>query len=207
MHYLRHSWFDPTSLMSRSVQWDILSGDASTNAALIQEYKAALLAENDANGVILPKRRGRQRQVDNIPMRVYPEQLAKTIGVFGNEQTIHALYSVKMSNRPAALVGIRVEKTDSKITAHLDMVYVLKMWRRRGLGQAIAEHAGRWAALGMNSWSNDSVKREFICSATTGSPVEASLATIFFRSCIETANLHAIQIPTQQWFIGAPKEA
>ena len=205
MHYLRHSWFDPTSLMSRNVQWDVLSDDSETNAILIQEYKASFLSENDPLQSLQPKRRGRQRQTDTVVMRQYSENIAKTIGVFGNDHTIHALYAVKLGKSPVALVGIRVEKTDTHITTALDMIYVLKIWRKRGLALSIAEHAGRWATLGMDAWNTkNSLTTQ--CHATTLSHVEASLASTFLRSAVETANLHAIEPPVQSWFIDAPME-
>ena len=205
MHYLQHSWFDPTSLMSRDVQWDVLSTNQTTNNALIEEYRSAFLSEYDSLKTIQPKRRGRQRQSDSIRMRRYSERLAKSIGVLGNEQCIHALYAVKMAGRPVALVGLRVEK-DKSITTYLDVVYVIDKWRRRGLGQAIAEHAGRWATLGMNAWNDRSVPRSMACCISTRNPLEAVMASAFMQGAQETADLHAISSPEMIWLIEAARE-
>ncbi len=200
MHYLRHSWFDPTSLMSRDVQWDVLGDNQAANNALVEEYRSAFLSEYDSLKTMQPKRRGRQRQSDSITMRQYPEKLAKSIGVLGSQDCIHALYSVKMAGRPVALVGLRVERKDS-IVAYLDAVYVIDKWRRRGLGQAIAEHAGRWSALGLNAWNDAAQPKELVCSITTRNPLEAALASAFLHGAQETANLHGIQTPTLAWLI------
>ena len=205
MHYLQHSWFDPTSLMSRDVQWDVLTTNQTTNNALIEEYRSAFLSEYDSLNTIQPKRRGRQRQSDSIQMRQYSERLTKFIGVLGNEQCIHALYAVKMADRPVALVGLRVEKNEA-LTTYLDVVYVIDKWRRRGLGQAIAEHAGRWATLGMNAWNNDSTHRTMTCCISTRNPLEAVLASAFMQGAQETANLHALPAPEMVWLIEAAKE-
>lgn len=205
MHYLRHSWFDPTSLMSRDVQWDVFSNNQATNNALVEEYRSAFLSEYDSLKTMQPKRRGRQRQSDSIQMRQYPERLAKSIGVFGNAQCIHALYAVKMAGRPVALVALRVEKKET-ITTHLDAVYVIDKWRRRGLGQAIAEHAGRWAALGMHAWNEDSAPRLTVCTISTRNPLEAALATAFMQGAKETAHLHDIPTPDLVWLIEASTE-
>lgn len=206
MHYLKHSWFDPTSLMSRDVQWDVLTTNKTTDAAVVEEYRSAFLSEYDSLNTMQPKRRGRQRQSDSIAMRRYPERLAKSIGVLGNAHCIHALYSVKMAGRPVALVGLRVEKNDT-ITTHLDAVYVIDKWRRRGLGQAIAEHAGRWATLGMNAWNEPTLPRAIACSIATRNPLEAALASAFMQGAQETADLHAITAPECIWLIEGAKEA
>lgn len=200
MQYLRHSWFDPTSLMSRDVQWDVLTSNQTTNTALIEEYRSAFLSEYDSLKTMQPKRRGRQRQSDSIKMRQYPERLAKSIGVFGNNTNLHALYAVKMAGRPVALVGLRVEKNDI-ITTHLDAVYVIDKWRRRGLGQAIAEHAGRWATLGMTAWNSSSEPLRIACSITTRNPLEAALASAFMQGALETAHLYTIAAPELVWLI------
>lgn len=205
MHYLRHSWFDPTSLMSRDVQWDVLTTTQADNTALVEEYRSAFLSEYDSLKTMQPKRRGRQRQSDSIKMRQYPERLAKSIGVFGNETCMHALYAVKMAGRPVALVGLRVEKSDT-ITAYLDAVYVIDKWRRRGLGQAIAEHAGRWATLGMNAWNHHSKPLPLVCSITTRNPLEAALASAFMQGAQETAALHSLRTPDFIWLIEAATE-
>lgn len=205
MHNLRHSWFDPTSLMSRDVHWHVLSGDKATNSALVEEYRSAFLSEYDSLKTIQPKRRGRQRQSDSIQMRQYSEKIASAIGVMGNSQCMHALYAVKMSDRPVALIGLRVEKGDT-LTTYLDMVYVLDKWRRRGLGQAIAEHAGRWAALGMHAWNDGATPRPTACSITTRNPLEAAIANAFMQGSQETANLHGIPAPAQVWLIDASTE-
>lgn len=200
MHYLRHSWFDPTSLMSRDVQWDVLGDNQAANNALIEEYRSAFLSEYDSLKTMQPKRRGRQRQSDSITMRQYPEKLARAIGVLGSRDCIHALYSVKMANRPVALVALRVERKEM-ITTYLDAVYVIDKWRRRGLGQAIAEHAGRWAALGMNAWNDTDNPKELQCTITTRNPLEAALASAFLHGAQETAQLHSICTPTLVWLI------
>ena len=204
MHYLQHSWFDPTSLMSRDVQWDVLTTNRTTNNALIEEYRSAFLSEYDSLKTIQPKRRGRQRQSDSVQMRQYSERLTKSIGVLGNEQCIHALYAVKMADRPVALVGLRVEKNEY-LTTYLDVVYVIDKWRRRGLGQAIAEHAGRWATLGMTAWNNSSMPRPMACCVSTCNPLEAVLASAFMQGAQETADLHAIPAPEMIWLIEAAK--
>lgn len=191
--------------MSRDVHWHVLSNDKATNSALIEEYRSAFLSEHDSLKTIQPKRRGRQRQSDSIQMRQYSEKIAAAIGVVGNQHCIHALYAVKMGDRPVALVGLRVEKGDT-ITTYLDVVYVLDKWRRRGLGQAIAEHAGRWATLGMHAWNNDGVARSTACSITTRNPLEAALATAFMQGSQETAHLHGIPEPDQVWLIDASTE-
>lgn len=206
MHYLRHSWFDPTSLMSRDVQWDVLTTNQTTNNALVEEYRSAFLSEYDSLKTMQPKRRGRQRQSDSIQMRQYPERLAKSIGVLGNANCIHALYAVKMAGRPVALVGLRVEKGAS-ITTYLDAVYVIDKWRRRGLGQAIAEHAGRWATLGMTAWNDRVQPRPIACSIATRNPLEAALASAFMQGAQETAHLHAIAAPELIWLIEDATEA
>lgn len=191
--------------MSRDVQWDVLTTTAAADNALVQEYRSAFLSEYDSLKTMQPKRRGRQRQSDSIKMRQYPEQLAKSIGVFGNDYCIHALYAVKMAGRPVALVGLRVEKGIS-ITTYLDAVYVIDKWRRRGLGQAIAEHAGRWATLGMNAWNSPNEPRPLACSMTTRNPLEATLASAFMQGAQETAALHAMTAPDFLWLIEASTE-
>lgn len=205
MQYLRHSWFDPTSLMSRDVQWDVLSTNHSDNTALVEEYRSAFLSEYDVLKTTQPKRRGRQRQSDSIQMRQYPEQLAKAIGAFGNEHCIHALYAVKMAGRPVALVALRVEK-GTDITTHLDAVYVIDKWRRRGLGQAIAENAGRWATMGMNAWNQSTEPLPLVCTITTRNPLEAALASAFMQGAQETAHLHCVQAPELRWLIETPPQ-
>ena len=204
MQYLRHSWFDPTSLMSRDVQWDVLT-TTQADTALVQEYRSAFLSEYDSLKTVQPKRRGRQRQSDSIKMRQYPERLVKSIGVFGNDNCIHALYAVKMAGRPVALVGLRVEK-GAAITTYLDAVYVIDKWRRRGLGQAIAEHAGRWATLGMNAWNDRINPLPTACNISTRNPLEAALASAFMQGVQETAALHAIAAPDFVWLIEAATE-
>jgi hypothetical protein len=186
--------------MSRDVQWDVLTSNQEQNSALIEEYRSAFLSEHDSLKTMQPKRRGRQRQSDSVQMRSYPERLAKSIGVVGNANTIHALYAVKMAGRPVALVGLRVEKKET-ITTYLDAVYVLEKWRRRGLGQAIAEHAGRWATLGMNAWNDQVSPRKTACCMTTRNPLEAALASAFMQAAQETANLHAMSSPDLLWLI------
>lgn len=197
MHYLRHSWFDPTSLSSRNVVWDVLSGNHDENTITQQAYRSALLAENDAAVQPVLKRRGRQRAVDApIALQRYPEALSDAIGVWGNESTIHALYAVR-AGVPAALVGIRVDKDASTIQAQLEALYVLPGYRRRGLGTAIAQHAGEWALLGMRAWSDNG--QSLRMHAASQNSVEASLALEFFRSGMETAQLHGVTVPIIDW--------
>ena len=199
MHYLRHSWFDPTSLSSRNVAWDVLSGNSDKDSLQVQAYRSALLAENDAAEQPVWKRRGRQRMAEQpIVLQQYPDTLVDSIGVWGNDEEVHALYSVQ-AGVPVALVGLRVEKDSESLHAYLDAMYVLPHYRRRGLGSAIAQHAGEWAVLGMWAWRDGAQKLSV--HAQTQNVIEAALAQTFFRSAMETAQLHGIEVPSFEWGI------
>ena len=108
------------------------------------------------------------------------------------------------NSAPAALVGLRVEKSNTRIDAYLDAMYVLPNYRRRGLGSAIAQHAGEWAVLGMQSWRDG--EQQLRVHAQTHNGIEASLAQTFFRSALETAQLHGIQVPSFEWGIVGDSE-
>ena len=59
-----------------------------------------------------------------IVLQQYPDTLVDSIGVWGNDEEVHALYSVQ-AGVPVALVGLRVEKDSESLHAYLDAMYVL----------------------------------------------------------------------------------
>ena len=46
MQHLQHSWFDPTSLMSRTVQWDTLPSDFLQKKNILETLKSGLLSNH-----------------------------------------------------------------------------------------------------------------------------------------------------------------
>ena len=199
MPYLKHSWFDPTSLMSRDVQWHVLPQDALQKKAIIETYRSALLKEQDPTKFAQPKKRGRQRAKLELELEQYHDDLARSIGVVGNDNEVYALYAVKVANVPMGLVGLSIHKSEENITASLDLVYVMPDWRKRGLAHAIAEHAGFWVMNAMCAWRE--YRTPMICNVESDNEISASLATSFLDAVVRNARLLNVKEPQTKWRI------
>jgi len=202
MHYLRHFWFDPKNLMSRTITWDVFPRESMQRHHVIEQLRSNLMAETDDLVTVQPMRRGRQRQKKDIWMMTYIPDIAKVIGVAGNNNEIYALYHVQLGSVTLGMVGLHVVRTDKCINATLDMIYVLRSWRLRGLASSIAEHAGRWVIIAMQNWRYNK-KHNLNIHVTSHNDISASLATSFIHSAYETASLCNAGIVVSHWSISA----
>jgi len=202
MNYLRHFWFDPNSLISRTITWDVFPAGSLQLHNVVEQLRSGLMADVDDLVTLQPTRRGRQKQKQDIWMNTYTSDIAKVIGVMGDDNKIYALYHVQLGSVTLGIVGLHVMRTDKRIDATLDMIYILSAWRLRGLASSIAEHAGRWAVIAMQNWRFDQ-KHDLNIHVTSHNDISASLAVTFIQSATETSYLHNAGRIISHWSISA----
>ena len=198
MQNLQHSWFDPTSLMSRTVQWDTLPSDFLQKKNILETLKSGLLQQSSTHLFDAPKKRGRQRHSPMIDQTNYDLDIINYIGVSTDEHVHNALYFIKIQNLILGLVGMHMTQSQDVRHASLNMIFIMPEWRRRGLAKAIAEHAGVLAAQGPKTWSRD---KPLICHASSTGEISAVLVNHFFDAAKEHMSLLGKPQPESKWSI------
>lgn len=201
--YLHHTWFDPTSLMSRNVEWGFLpTGNHLESRNIVEKLKAGLLQEQSMHFFDAPKKRGRQKQQSKIDMVEYPLDILQHLGEYEDADHTHTLYVVSTGSLILGFVGVSIQQemvnNTPTLVASLDAIMVLPQWRRRGLAQSIASHAGWWCVDRLQH-----VPGSHVCRAVSHGEVSASLANAFYDGIRARARLLGKDIPEFQWAIAA----
>jgi GNAT superfamily N-acetyltransferase len=198
MSSLQHTWFDPTSLMTRQLQWSLLGDDSYIRQTQIELLRVALEKETHPERYTQPKKRGRQRAQDIPPFKCWNPSVVQHIGLHVQDHRRDALFAVRSAGVSVGLVGLSLEAKDTHIVAKTPMIFVAPEWRRRGIGTAIAEHAGIWLASTKQEWkprhpwSLDASSHDYISAVFVG--------TIWSRA-VEFSDMLNESRPALRWSI------
>lgn len=198
MPYLHHTWFDPTSLMSRSVQWSTLPEDPYQKRVPIEILRVALEKDVLPEKYAKPRKRGRQRRENQPSLCRWNPDIVNHIGVVGNEDDKHALYYIHIGNITLGLVGIHIWKENDQIHAEVPLIFVVPEWRKKGLGTSIAGHAGLWLATAKHHWNRDVDWNMHLDSHNT---ISAKLLTHTHAQTKEGCDLFNVNYPKLHWTI------